>query len=181
MRALVRLAPERQMPILCAQFPRLGQEKIMSRCWETGRGNQANVVLWLDTFNNYFQPQTSRAALEVLQQAGFNVAIPNGHLCCGRPLYDFGMLDRAKRYLQNVMQSLRPQLMAGLPIVVLEPSCASVFRDELYGLFPNDPLAQRLRSQTFLLSEFWSGRPRIIVRLSCRAKCSFTGIVIKNQ
>jgi len=52
------------------------------------------------------------------------------------------------------MQSLRPQLMAGLPIVVLEPSCASVFRDELYGLFPNDPLAQRLRSQTFLLSEF---------------------------
>src|SRR5208283_2842481 len=71
-----------------------------------------------------------------------------------RPLYDFGMLDRAKNYLQNVMQALRPQLTAGLPIVVLEPSCASVFRDELHNLFPTDPLADRLRSQTFLLSEF---------------------------
>ncbi len=64
------------------------------------------------------------------------------------------MLDRAKEYLQDVMQSLRGPIEAGVPIVVLEPSCASVFRDELRGLFPRDALAQRLRGQVFLLSEF---------------------------
>ena len=52
------------------------------------------------------------------------------------------------------MQSLRAPIEAGTPIVVLEPSCASVFRDELRGLFPRDALAQRLREQVFLLSEF---------------------------
>ena len=64
------------------------------------------------------------------------------------------MLDLAKTYLQRVMQALRPQLLAGVPIVVLEPSCASVFRDELPNLFPDDPLAQKLKEQTLLLSEF---------------------------
>ena len=59
-----------------------------------------------------------------------------------------------KIYLQRVMQALRPQLLAGVPIVVLEPSCASVFRDELPNLFPDDPLAQKLKQQTLLLSEF---------------------------
>jgi Fe-S oxidoreductase len=76
------------------------------------------------------------------------------HLCCGRPLYDFGMLDRAKQYLERVMTVLSPQILAGIPIVVLEPSCASVFRDELRNLFPVDQRAIRLRNQTFLLSEF---------------------------
>jgi Fe-S oxidoreductase len=110
--------------------------------------------LWADTFNNYFHPETSRAALEVLQGAGFKVTVPQIHLCCGRPLYDFGMLDRAKEYLQRIMNALSTQIDAGIPIVVLEPSCASVFRDELRNLFPKDPRATRLRSQTFLLSEF---------------------------
>jgi Fe-S oxidoreductase len=64
------------------------------------------------------------------------------------------MLDRAKEYLQRIMSALSVQMDAGIPIVVLEPSCASVFRDELRNLFPTDPRAIRLRSQTFLLSEF---------------------------
>jgi len=76
------------------------------------------------------------------------------HLCCGRPLYDFGMLDTAKTYLERILQILSDQIDAGLPIVVLEPSCASVFRDELRNLFPADERAKRLRSQVFLLSEF---------------------------
>jgi len=86
--------------------------------------------------------------------AGFHVTVPQIHLCCGRPLYDFGMLDRAKEYLERIMSALSVQIMAGIPIVVLEPSCASVFRDELRNLFPMDQRATRLRSQTFLLSEF---------------------------
>ena len=75
-------------------------------------------------------------------------------LCCGRPLYDFGMLEKAKNNLRQIMSALGPRIDAGLPIVVLEPSCASVFRDELRNLFPTDERANRLRSQTFLLSEF---------------------------
>jgi len=112
------------------------------------------VILWPDTFTNYFHPEIGRAALEVLEGAGFHVTIPRSHLCCGRPLYDFGMLDRAKEYLSRIMRSLAAEIDAGLPIVVLEPSCASVFRDELRGLFPEDPRANRLRNQTFLLSQF---------------------------
>jgi len=64
------------------------------------------------------------------------------------------MLDRAKGYLRRVMDHLAPQIDAGVPIVVLEPSCASVFRDELRNLFPADPRADKLKKQTFLLSEF---------------------------
>jgi FAD/FMN-containing dehydrogenase/Fe-S oxidoreductase len=112
------------------------------------------VFLWADTFNNYFHPSTLRAAHQVLTTAGFRVTLPNHHLCCGRPLYDFGMLDTAKKYLLKILDALSPQLVAGTPIVVLEPSCASVFRDELTNLFPNDPRATQLRNQTLLLSEF---------------------------
>jgi Fe-S oxidoreductase len=114
----------------------------------------AEVILWADTFNNYFRPETSRAALEVLRAAGARVTVLRRHLCCGRPLYDFGMLDRAKDYLYAVMEALRGPIEAGTPMVVLEPSCASVFRDELRGLFPRDALAERLRGQVFVLSEF---------------------------
>ena len=95
-----------------------------------------------------------RAAFTVLEQVGFRVTLPAQHLCCGRPLYDFGLLDTAKEYLQRTLDALAPQLAAGIPVVVLEPSCASVFRDELPNLLPHDPRAARLRDQTLLLSEF---------------------------
>ena len=108
-----------------------------------------SVVLWVDTFNNYFKPETSQAACDVLRHAGFSVWVsPETGLCCGRPLYDLACSRRPKHYLQRVMRVLR-SVDAGLPVVVLEPSCASVFRDELRNLFPKDPRAHRLRSQTF--------------------------------
>jgi Fe-S oxidoreductase len=112
------------------------------------------VLLWPDTFNNYFQPQTARAAVEVLETAGFQVRIPRTNLCCGRPLYDFGMLDRAERMLLEILDELEPEIEAGIPVVGLEPSCVAVFRDELTNLFPHDARAQALSRQTFLLSEF---------------------------
>ncbi|HET9979561.1 MAG TPA: (Fe-S)-binding protein, partial [Ktedonobacterales bacterium] len=112
------------------------------------------VLLWPDTFNNHFHPETAVAAVEVLETAGFTVDVPGGSLCCGRPLYDFGMLDTAKRLLRQILDKLAPELAAGTPIVVLEPSCAAVFRDELVNLFPDDENALRLKAQTYLLSEF---------------------------
>jgi FAD/FMN-containing dehydrogenase/Fe-S oxidoreductase len=112
------------------------------------------VLLWADTFNNYFLPQTARAAVEVLETAGFHVLVPQANLCCGRPLYDFGMLDRAERLLLEILDQLEPEIEAGIPVVGLEPSCVAVFRDELTNLFPHDARAQALSKQTFLLSEF---------------------------
>ncbi len=112
------------------------------------------VLLWPDTFNNYFHPVAAQAAVDVLEAAGFRILLPKVDLCCGRPLYDFGLLDRAKRLLRRILDALAAEIASGVPLVVLEPSCAAVFRDELLNLFPDDPGAQKLSRQTFLLSEF---------------------------
>ena len=118
----------------------------------------SRVLLWPDTFNNFFHPETLRAAVEVLEAAGFSVALPRGRLCCGRPLYDFGMLSLAKKLLMQAVESLREEIRAGTPVVVLEPSCASVFRDELADLLPADKDAAGLARQTFGLAEFLQRR-----------------------
>ncbi len=117
-------------------------------------GSRGNVILWADTFNNHFTPHTAEAALEVLEDAGFRVDVPRQHLCCGRPLYDFGFLDQAKTYLLTILHTLKDEIDAGTPIVVLEPSCASVFKDELINLFPHEPQARKLRSQVILFADF---------------------------
>jgi FAD/FMN-containing dehydrogenase/Fe-S oxidoreductase len=116
--------------------------------------NGTPVLLWPDTFNNYFHPETARAAVQVLEHGGFRVQLPKKILCCGRPLYDFGMLDRAKGLLLEIIHTLTDEINSGIPVVALEPSCAAVFRDELLNLFPKDDQAHRLSNQTFLLSEF---------------------------
>lgn len=112
------------------------------------------VILWADTFNNYFNSEVARAAYQVLDQLGFEVIIPKASLCCGRPLYDYGLLDRAKKLLNKILFSLKEEIEEGIPLVGLEPSCVSVFRDEMGNLFPADNNAMRLKEQTFLLSEF---------------------------
>ena len=152
---LFGLAPQRQLPqFATTNFQRWVRNRHSSESSEFSKAKRQEVFLWVDTFNNYFHPKACRAALEVLENAGFLVTTSRQHLCCGRPLYDFGMLDEAKKYLLQIMRVLGPQITAGLPIVVLEPSCASVFRDELVNLFPDDVAAKKLRSQTFLFSEF---------------------------
>lgn len=112
------------------------------------------VILWADTFNNNFLPQTLVAGVEVLEAAGFNVIIPKKSLCCGRPLYDFGMLTTAKRMLVEIMETLHDEIKEGVPVVGLEPSCVAVFRDELHNLFPHHEQASRLSKQVFTLGEF---------------------------
>lgn len=112
------------------------------------------MLLWADTFNNYFMPETAQAAVEVLEHAGCKVEVLDQHLCCGRPLYDYGFLMMAKSYLQHNLTALRPYIDANTPMVVLEPSCCSVFRDELRNLFPASNAAQRLAENTYTLAEF---------------------------
>ncbi|MGB7548758.1 MAG: (Fe-S)-binding protein, partial [Terracidiphilus sp.] len=118
----------------------------------------AQVVLWPDTWNNYYHPQTLAAAEKVLTQAGFRVETPRGHICCGRPLYDFGLLAAARAYLAGILDRVAPQIEAGLPFIFLEPSCASVFKDELLELFPHDARAQRLSRQVWLLADWLAAK-----------------------
>lgn len=150
-RAVLHVAEQREIP-------KFAKETFVNwvRKQPDSTGSRGEVVLFADTFNNYFRPNTARSAWEILRSAGFSVHVPQSHrhLCCGRPLYDFGLLGAAKKYLQRVLNALEPYVNSGLPVIMLEPSCASVFRDELRGLFPHHSVAYRLRQQTFTLSSF---------------------------
>jgi Fe-S oxidoreductase len=144
------LAPERDAPRFAHQS---------FRKWFAGRGpstrsrGRGRVLLWPDTFTNLFEPDVGKAAVDVLEAAGFEVEIPEKRLCCGRPLYDFGMLGLAKRTLRRTLDALSEPIEAGVPVLVLEPSCAAVFRDELRKLLPHDEHARRLVAQTLVLDE----------------------------
>jgi Fe-S oxidoreductase len=128
------------------------------RAWWAGRepqpGAGPEVILWPDTFNDFFRPRTAIAAVAVLEKLGYRVKVPAASLCCGRPLYDWGWLDQARGLWRRTMAALAEDIAAGTPIVGLEPACVSAFRDELPGLFPNDPAARRLSAQTRFLTEF---------------------------
>jgi FAD/FMN-containing dehydrogenase/Fe-S oxidoreductase len=123
-----------------------------------GLSASPQVLLWPDTWNNYYHPQTLAAAETVLMEAGFEVETPQGHICCGRPLYDFGLLDQARAYLARVLDRMAPQIEAGMPFIFLEPSCASVFKDELLEFFPTDPRAQKLNKQIWLLADWLAAK-----------------------
>ncbi len=123
-----------------------------------GSARGERVLLWPDTFNNFFRPQTAIAATHLLEHFGFTVVIPNRTLCCGRPLYDWGMLDRAKALWEKTLSTLAAEIANGTTIVGLEPACVSAFRDELPGLFPRDERAQKLAKQTLFLTEFIAER-----------------------
>jgi FAD/FMN-containing dehydrogenase/Fe-S oxidoreductase len=150
---LIGIAPEREVPRFAHQT---------FRDWFSARqpaarpvGSPAKrVVLWPDTFTDLFEPHIGRAAVEVLEAAGFAVELPARRVCCGRPLYDFGMLKLAKRTLSDTLETLSEPIEAGAPVLVLEPSCASVFRDELRKLMPHDEHARRLVAQAVTLDEF---------------------------
>jgi FAD/FMN-containing dehydrogenase/Fe-S oxidoreductase len=117
--------------------------------------NGPPVLLFADTFNNYYLPQTARAALEVLEDAGFNVIVPKQDVCCGRPLYDYGFLGMARRWAQDVLHKLQPYIQASIPMVVLEPSCWAVFKDELTNILPqHQEDAIRLQNNCFTLADF---------------------------
>lgn len=144
---VIGIAPERSIP--------LPARRAFTRAFDA-RGNPSGreVLLWPDTFNNHFHPEAAHAAVRVLRHAGFAVRLPTAPLCCGRPLYEFGFLDQARAYLRRVLQVLGEDLQRGTPIVVLEPACLSVFREELPMMLPGDEQALRLRAQAQLLPDF---------------------------
>ena len=147
---IANVAPSRNIPRFASESFQSGH----ARRAKPERDGRPRVLLWPDTFNNYFHPQTAQAAVDVLQAAGFDVDVPREPVCCGRPLYDSGMLSAAQRYLRRILARFEAEIDAGTPFVVLEPACAAVFRDEMTNLFPGDEVAKRLAAQTLLLGEF---------------------------
>jgi FAD/FMN-containing dehydrogenase/Fe-S oxidoreductase len=147
-RAAAGVSPHRQLPAFA---------ETTFQAWAAAREPRAGsqrVLFWPDTFTNHFEPEVGIAAVEELEAAGFHVQIPRGHVCCGRPLYDYGFLGLARRYLRRTLAVLREEIRSGVPIVGVEPSCVAVFRDELLKMFPDDEDAKRLAKQTFHFAEF---------------------------
>ncbi len=118
------------------------------------RSGPREVLLFTDTFTNFFEREVAIAAVSVLQRAGFSVLMAPKYVCCGRPLYDQGMLDRARQRLGEAVEVFGPYVERGVPLVGLEPSCILTYRDELPRLFPKDPRARALAENSFLLDEF---------------------------
>jgi FAD/FMN-containing dehydrogenase/Fe-S oxidoreductase len=116
------------------------------------------VVLLVDTFNRWFEPENAYAAYRVLEAAGYAVRIArpkdNGRpLCCGRTFLSAGLVDEARAEGRRVLDALKPFVQRGVPVVGLEPSCLLTLRDEYLALFPHE-VAQPLAQQAFLFEEF---------------------------
>jgi Fe-S oxidoreductase len=165
-RALARwaggLAPQRRLPSLAPRGFRamflarggvVGERGVHVAPRAPGEAPRGRVLLWADTFNEHLRPEVAQAAVRALEAAGFEVAVPPAGLCCGRPLYDFGLLDQAAAQFAALLDALAATIDAGTPVVGLEPACVSAFRDELLKLFPDDARAKRLAAQVVTLPE----------------------------
>jgi FAD/FMN-containing dehydrogenase/Fe-S oxidoreductase len=143
------LTPEREMPPFATET---------FKAWFRRRGpknaGSPPVVLFPDTFNNFLHPEPMKTTVEVLEDAGYRVIVPEQPLCCGRPLYDYGMLDAARFTLRRLIDGLAPYVREGIRVVGVEPSCVAAFRDELPNMFPHDEDARRLAGHTRTLAEF---------------------------
>ncbi|WP_216639506.1 FAD-binding and (Fe-S)-binding domain-containing protein [Brachybacterium sp. P6-10-X1] len=112
------------------------------------------VVVWPDTFTNRFEPHIGRAAVALLESAGFDVVIPEASVCCGLTWISTGQLSVAQRVFRHTLRVLLPWLEAGTPIIGLEPSCTAVFRTDMPEMLPDDKLVERLSGQTRTMAEF---------------------------
>jgi FAD/FMN-containing dehydrogenase/Fe-S oxidoreductase len=129
------------------------------REWFAGHPARAGapVLLWVDTFTDYFTPEVGQAAVRVLEAAGYAVQITGQPVCCGLTWISTGQLDAARRQLRRSLQALEPAVRAGTPIVGLEPSCTAVLRGEVTELLPADPRARQVRAATRTLAELLTG------------------------
>jgi len=125
------------------------------RDWFAGHPPRAGapVLLWVDTFTDHFTPEVGRAAVQVLEAAGYSVKITRQPVCCGLTWISTGQLNGARRQLRRSLQALDPAVGLGTPIVGLEPSCTAVLRGEIAELLPDDPHAGKIRAATRTLAE----------------------------
>jgi FAD/FMN-containing dehydrogenase/Fe-S oxidoreductase len=133
----------------------------------SGARNAGDVVLFVDTFSRWFEPQIARAAVHVLRAAGYRVraaGTPGARpLCCGRTYLTAGFVDEARREAQRLLDALAAPARAGLPIVGLEPSCLLTLRDEIPALVPSE--AARIVAERAMMFEDFLCRERDAGRL----------------
>ena len=124
-----------------------------------GDGVGPGVLLWVDTFTNHFSPEVGRAAVQVLESAGYAVRVVDGPACCGLTWISTGQLDGARRQLRRTLTALESAIADGIPIVGLEPSCTAVLRSDLTELLPDDARAARVQAATVTLAELLARTP----------------------
>ena len=120
-----------------------------------GSGRQPHrgkVVLFADTFTAYGEPAIGRAAIELLEMAGYEVALESS-LCCGRPQISKGLLDSAREKATALVARLGPLAAEGVTVLGWEPSCVSAMVDDFPALLPADPLAKALSENVRLVDE----------------------------
>ena len=139
-------------------LPKWRRDRFDPAAADTVNADGPEVVLLADTFNTYFEPENARAALRVLQTAGYRVHLPGAFdgkrpLCCGRTFLAVGLVEEAKHEAQRMLEALQPFVARGVPVVGLEPSCLFTLRDEFQAILPGAE-TDALAAQAVLLEEF---------------------------
>jgi FAD/FMN-containing dehydrogenase/Fe-S oxidoreductase len=155
LRAAAHVDPRRKLPTMANHTFR---EEWRGRPRKRAESGRPKVMLFNDTFHNYFQPAPLRAAATVLERAGFEVEIPRRQVCCGRPMISKGLLKEVGRYHSSLLDVLTPRVEEGVKIVGLEPSCILTLRDERPDL-ARDSRAKILADNSFTLEEFLASLP----------------------
>jgi Fe-S oxidoreductase len=154
-RAAAHVDPRRKLPTLANHTFR---SEWLGRPRPRRSGTRPRVILFNDTFHNYFQPAPLRAAATVLDRAGFEVEIPRTQVCCGRPMISKGPLKEVGSYHRTLIDVLAPEIEKGAKIVGLEPSCILTLRDELPDL-ARDKRSKLLAENSFTIEEFLADLP----------------------
>ncbi|EAR25851.1 putative oxidoreductase [marine actinobacterium PHSC20C1] len=119
-------------------------------------GADRRVLLWTDSFSDNFSPDIAHSAIAVLEDAGYTVITPERPVCCGLTWITTGQLTGARRILGNLMDDFHPLVAEGVPVLGLEPSCTAVLRSDLLELFPDDPRATAIATNSYTLAELLS-------------------------
>jgi len=170
---LLGIAPDKTLPVLAREpFARWASRHAERRDLDIddarfhrfGPASGDPVILWADSVNAHYRPEVLASAVRVLGAGGARVLVARERFCCGRPLYEYGFLERARVQLETILERFHASLPDGAPLVVLEPSCLSVFRDELLRLFPEDPRATDLSVRATTLTNHLSARGTVPAR-----------------
>ncbi len=181
-KALLDIRHDKNLPTLASvsfmTWVRGNAEVADDEFFHFGKQHTKTVVLWSDTVNNAYYPEILKTTVTVLNRIGYCVLIAKSHFCCGRPLYEHGFIDQAKQQLESLLTGFHSRLPENTSVIVVEPSCLSVFKDELHRLYPADNRALDLSNRSMTIAEFlleeeikpqkkW---PMAIMHLHCHGK-----------
>ncbi|WP_433603668.1 FAD-binding and (Fe-S)-binding domain-containing protein [Nocardia sp. CA-135953] len=145
--------------------PRRAVPRLADRGFRRSRHDRADsdvapeVLLWIDTFTDAFDPEIAQAAVQLIESLGYRVRIPGRRVCCGLTWISTGQLDGARARLRATLTELDEHVRGGGLVVGLEPSCTAVLRSDLPELLPDDPRAAATAAAVRSLAEFLAEQP----------------------